>query len=83
MDPREWMAAHEIADRLPRMELTGDRRLVIENHRGVTEYGDTCVRIDCGARQVRVVGTELQLTALSLTEAVLEGYITAIELTGG
>ena len=38
-------AAQTLDDRLPRVELTGDRRLVLENHRGVTEYGETLVRI--------------------------------------
>ena len=73
-------AAQTLDDRLPRVELTGDRRLVLENHRGVTEYGETLVRIACGGSEVRVTGTGLRLSALSLTEAVIEGKIHSVEL---
>lgn len=81
---KEWIADSGVAqgldDRLPRVEIEGDRRLVLENHRGVTEYGETLVRIDCGGSEVRVTGAGLRLAALSLTEAVIEGRIETVEL---
>lgn len=71
--------AEDFADGCPRIEIMGDRRVLIENHKGILEYGDTLMRINCGKMIVRIVGTELELRALSLSELAVTGKIASVE----
>lgn len=66
---------------LPRqmlLELCGDRRVLIENHRGVAAYGteEICVRVPFGT--VRVSGTQLRLCRMLGSQLIITGRITAI-----
>lgn len=46
---------------LPLVEISGDRRVLIENHRGVTQYGtdQICVKVKFGHVAIRGCGLEL------------------------
>ena len=74
--------AEDLAGGQSRIELTGGRRLLIEDHRGVLEYTDTLLRVALRRGQVRVTGDGLQLTALTLRELAVSGTIREIELEG-
>ncbi len=63
-----------------RITLTGLRRLLIENHKGILEYSDARIAVDCGYFCVRIVGTGLGLAAMTPRELVISGDISAIEL---
>lgn len=65
---------------VPRMELVGDREFFMCGHRGVLSYSTEAVEIGGGAWTVRVVGTELQLAAMTEGELRLRGRIAAVEL---
>lgn len=64
----------------PRLELTGNSRLLIEDHCGILEYTDSLLRVALRRGQVRVQGEELQLTALTLHELAVSGQIRSVEL---
>ena len=68
---------------LPLIELAGDRRVLMENHRGVTEYGKEriCVRVKYG--QVCICGQELCLTKMTKGQLIISGKIDSIELYRG
>ncbi len=81
---KEWLGAHlgresaladDLAPGAPRIELLGDRRVLVENHKGILEYSDTLMRINCGTSVLRIVGAELELRSLSLTELAVTGRI--------
>lgn len=65
---------------VPRVELIGDRELLMTQHRGVLAYSTETVDIGSGGLTVRVLGTGLQLVAMSSGELRLRGRIAAVEL---
>lgn len=67
-------------DGRPRVDLQGDRRVVIENHRGMVEYSDTCMRVSVRGGLVRVTGLDLELLVMNHDELVIGGRIAGVEL---
>ena len=68
---------------LPLIELAGDRRVLMENHNGVTEYGKEriCVKVKFG--QVCICGKELCLAKMTKSQLIICGRIDSVELYRG
>lgn len=66
---------------LPRIELTGDRELRMENHKGILTYGKEEIHVSGGKIVVRITGTDLELKAMNASELLITGRIAAVELT--
>ena len=64
----------------PLLELTGDCRIVIENHLGVLAYSteDICIRVKYGS--VAVQGEALCLRQLCKEQLVITGRIDTVRL---
>lgn len=62
-----------------RMELNGNREVVIDGCRGVLEYDDTVVRINTGRMVVKFSGRGLSLKCLTPDSLIVEGFILMIE----
>ena len=62
----------------PLIELIGDRRVLIENHRGITAYGchEICVSVSYGT--VVICGSGLQMAQMTQQQLVITGCIDAI-----
>lgn len=73
----------ETAPGLPLIELAGDRRVLIENHQGVTEYGCEKIRIRVGYGQVCVCGASLVLARMTREQLVICGRIDSVTLIRG
>ena len=60
------------------VEITGDARVLIENHQGVQEYGGekTCIKTSFGS--VAVCGNDLRLSCLSKERLVIVGAVAHI-----
>ncbi len=69
----------DIVARLPRIEIVGCRRLFMENHQGILEYGDEAVHINGGQVIVKIKGQGLELSAMNAVELSLKGLILGIE----
>lgn len=65
----------------PRVEIIGNSRVVVENHRGIQEYESGLLRVKCSGCEVRIVGEGLALTALSMDELAVTGTIVSVEYT--
>lgn len=65
---------------LPIAELAGDRRLLIENHRGVTEYSRERISVKVKYGQLRVCGCGLELARMSKEQLVIRGRIDSVNL---
>ena len=65
----------------PRVEIIGNSRVVVENHRGIQEYDDGVLRVKCSGCEVRITGDGLTLTAMSLDELAVTGTIVSVEYT--
>ncbi len=67
----------------PLIEIAGERRVLIENHRGVVRYGEgeICLRVSYGF--VKVVGCGLRLLRMTRQQVIICGRIDGIELCRG
>ena len=65
---------------LPRIELTGDRELRMENHRGILAYGSREIQISGGRLVVKVRGENLELRAMNAGELLITGAIRGVDL---
>ena len=67
----------------PLIEVAGERRVLIENHRGVVQYGESeiCLRVSYGF--VKVLGCGLRLLRMTRQQVIICGKIDGIELCRG
>lgn len=65
------------------VELVGDRRVLIENHYGVTSYDRKCVCIKTTYGIMSVSGENLELTSMSKQQLVITGCIAGISIYRG
>lgn len=65
---------------LPLVEICGERRVLIENHRGVSRYAEDmiCVRVTYG--EVAVAGRGLELARMTREQLVISGCIEGVTL---
>ena len=76
----EWFELpEEIMLDLPRIEILGNDRIHIENHRGIIEYTQTCVRVNTNAGVIRITGGALNVRNIGSEEIIVLGSIEAIE----
>lgn len=65
------------------VEILGDRRVLLENHCGVTKYSETeiCVKVRNG--QIQISGCELRLMKMTKQQIIICGRIDAVSLFRG
>ena len=65
---------------VPIVELAGDRRVLIENHRGVTEYGmeKICVKVKYGL--LCICGCDMELAKMTKDQLVITGQIGSVTI---
>ena len=68
---------------VPMIEIAGDGRVLLENHKGVTEYSKTriCVKVKFG--QVCICGQGLRLAKMTKSQLIICGKIESVELFRG
>lgn len=65
---------------LPKIVVSGNQQLVIENHRGVIEYERMVIRVSSKLGEIKIVGTDLTLVSVFKEEVVIAGKIGQIEM---
>lgn len=65
---------------LPLAELAGDRRVLIENHLGVTEYGPERIGIRVKYGVLYICGRGLYLLNMSKHQLVVCGMVDSLQL---
>lgn len=85
---QEWM--ERMADKLDLsgepiperaiVELYGTNRVLIEHHRGITQYSreSICVTVSYGTLRIR--GSELELSKMSRQQLIIRGHIMSVSL---
>jgi len=68
----------EILPGLPILELAGDRRVLVERHSGVIEYGPERIRVRVSYGAVCISGCDLELTRMSHQQLVISGRIDSV-----
>lgn len=81
--------ASDLADRLDlpedallgaaKLTVTAGRRALIENHRGILEYGTEQIIVSTGRGKLRLQGSELKLMAMSGRELLISGRLNSVE----
>lgn len=66
---------------LPRVEITGNRELRMENHRGILAYGSQEIHISGGKLILKVRGEDLELKSMNAGELLIGGTILGVDLT--
>lgn len=64
----------------PRVILSGNQSLVVQNHRGVIEYDRGIARINTKLGELVVSGSGLTLVSAVKEEIVIEGKVERVEL---
>lgn len=68
---------------IPLVEICGNRRVLIENHKGITCYGGKEIFVKVKKGDIHVVGDGLFLCRMNKTKLVITGKITAIHMHAG
>lgn len=68
----------EIVAGMSRITITGCRRVFIENHRGILEYGREEIDVNGGRVIIKIKGKELELRSMSDSELLVTGLLTDI-----
>lgn len=66
---------------LPLVELVGCGRVLVENHFGVTEYGQNLIRVRVKFGDVCICGSSLELSRMTKGQLIIRGKIESISLT--
>ena len=68
---------------IPLVEIAGDRRILVENHQGITEYyrEKICIRVKYG--HICVLGNELELSCMTGQKLVISGKIDSVAFMRG
>lgn len=62
-----------------KLTVTGGRRAVVENHRGVLEYGEERIVISAGRGKLSIGGSGLGIEAMNRRELLIRGRIQTVE----
>lgn len=65
---------------LPRITITGRKRISVENHRGLLGYSTERVEISGGRVRVCITGADLYLRVMKKDAVVITGDISCVEL---
>jgi sporulation protein YqfC len=69
----------EVLAGLPKLTITGNRRIHIECHKGIVEYDGSLIAVNGGAILVKVRGEELEIVSMSAEEILIKGLVATVE----
>lgn len=62
-----------------KLTVTDGRRILVENHRGLLEYGAEQIRVSTGRGQIILRGSGLTLGAMNGSELLIRGRLQSAE----
>ena len=65
--------------KVPYLYFSGNRNLVIENHRGIITYHLDCIIIRCAKYKIIINGCSLEIESYSSEEIIIHGNIGAVQ----
>ncbi len=68
---------------VPIIEMAGNRRVLIENHQGVMEYGKERISIVVKFGKVVITGSELEICYMSRQQLIITGCIDGVTIERG
>lgn len=58
-----------------RLTVTGGHRALVENHRGILEYGRERIIVSFGKERLSIFGRELRIVAMNRRELLIRGEL--------
>lgn len=77
---KQPMFPREVTGKLPRVTLTGNELLHLEQHRGLAAYQPDMMLFRTAAGMLEITGRDLRFRSYSAAEAVITGEITGMKL---
>lgn len=71
----------ESAPQNPVVEVIGYRRILIENHKGIAEYGSNRIVANVAFGQICISGDHLELAEMTKANLVITGVIHCVNIT--
>ncbi len=65
------------------VELAGECRVLIENHRGLAQYGTRCVAVRTRYGLLQICGEGLSISNMTRERLIVNGCISVIQLLRG
>lgn len=72
----------ELAEGIPRLTMTGDREVLVENRSELLSYSAESVEVGCGRTRLRIIGEGLTLLAMDREKLLIAGKIFGVEVDG-
>lgn len=69
----------EVVAGVARIEITGGREILIENHAGILEYGPSEIDVNSSGVIIRIRGDELEIRAMTQSELSIRGLVLSVE----
>ena len=64
---------------LPKLTIVGNRDMMIENYKGVIEYGSARIRVNTGLGAIKITGEGLLIKEITSEDIIISGKIQALE----
>lgn len=81
--PLETVAG-EASPHLPLVEISGTEKILVENHRGILEFKDSCIRILVIFGEICLMGQGLTIASMTAQQLLIQGQLEQIlYLRGG
>ena len=71
----------DIVAGMARITVTGCRRVFIESHRGVLEYGTREIHVNGGRVLIRIRGQDLKIRAMNSSDLLITGTVEGMDFT--
>jgi len=65
----------EIVLDVPKITMIGNSNFVVENHKGIIEYGDNRIKINTGKGLMKIQGNGLSIREITLENIIVTGKI--------
>lgn len=77
----DWLC--DMSGHAARVTSIGNRRLLVENHRGILEFGNQCITLATGCGNLQVEGEDLNLCELRRDALVISGDVRQVRFPCG
>ncbi len=69
----------EIVLNMPKLVMLGNNSLIIENYKGIIEYGDCRIRVNTCTGMIRITGDKLVIKEITSEDILVSGKISSLE----
>ncbi len=66
---------------LPKFTIVGNKDLMIENYKGIMEYGSARIRVNTGLGVIKITGACLSIREITSEDIIVSGEIHGLEFT--